>query len=156
VRVLAFDPGLARVGYSVIDGDFNSQKLIECGLIETSKDLELPERLSRIHTDAIEVANEYLPDCIAIEKLFFAKNAKTAMLVAHARGVLVMIAHHVGVPVVEYSPAEIKVAVTGSGSADKHQVGEMVKMLLELKSVPKPDDVADAVALGLCHLFSAR
>ena len=156
MKVLAFDPGLARVGYAVVEGDLNSYSLTECGLIETTAGTPFSERLANIHHDALEVANEFQPDCLAIEKLFFAKNAKTAMDVAQARGVLVMISFHLSIPVFEYSPAEVKVAVTGYGSADKHQVGEMVRTLFALPDAPKPDDVADACAIGLCHLFSVR
>ncbi|MEZ4813547.1 MAG: crossover junction endodeoxyribonuclease RuvC [Caldisericia bacterium] len=156
MRVLAFDPGIARVGYAIVDGDVSTQVMVECGLIETEAETPFPERLCRIHHDALDIADEFSPDLVAVEKLFFSKNTKTAMDVAHARGVLLMVPYHRNIPVFEYSPAEIKVAVTGSGSADKYQVGEMVKMLLKLQTVPKPDDVADAVALGLCHLFSVR
>jgi len=154
MRVLAFDPGLARVGYAVVEGGVNSQSLVECGLIETQPEISFPERLSSIHSDALDVAMDHNPDCVAIEKLFVAKNTKTAMDVAQARGVLVMLSFHIRVPIFEYSPAEVKVAVTSYGSADKYQVGEMVRTILGLGDRPRPDDVADACAIGLCHLFS--
>ncbi|HOO97445.1 MAG TPA: crossover junction endodeoxyribonuclease RuvC [Caldisericia bacterium] len=153
-RVLAFDPGLARVGFAAIDKNNDSYSLFECGLIETKPSLSVPERLFLIHKQALELAQRFKPDFIAVEELFFSKNTKTAIDVAQARGALLIVGHHTGLKVVEFTPAQVKQAVTSYGAADKHQVGEMVKLLLGLDYVPKPDDVADACAVGLCGLFT--
>ncbi|MBP7732600.1 MAG: crossover junction endodeoxyribonuclease RuvC [Caldisericia bacterium] len=156
MRILAVDPGLARVGWAVLDSQGRSIKLVECGLIETPAGGDVPHRLCIIHEKLTEVAKAHQAQQMAVEELFFAKNTTTAILVAQARGVILMVAHHVGIPVFEYKPNDVKIAVTSYGAADKAQVGAMVKMILGLQSVPKPDDVADACALGICHLFSVR
>lgn len=156
MRILAVDPGLARVGWAVLDSQGQSIKLVECGLIETPAGGEVPHRLCIIHEKLTEIARNHQAQQMAVEELFFAKNTTTAILVAQARGVILMVAHHVGIPVFEYKPNEVKLAVTSYGAADKTQVGSMVKMILGLQSVPRPDDVADACALGICHLFSVR
>jgi crossover junction endodeoxyribonuclease RuvC len=156
MRILAVDPGLARVGWAVLESQGQSIKLVEFGLIETPAGGEVPHRLCIIHEKLTEIAQRHQAQQMAVEELFFAKNTSTAILVAQARGVILMVAHHVGIPVFEYKPNEVKIAVTSYGAADKNQVGSMVKMILGLQSVPKPDDVADACALGICHLFSVR
>lgn len=156
MRILAVDPGLARVGWAVLENSGQSIKLVECGLIETPAGGDVPHRLCIIHEQLTDIAKRFQAQQMAVEELFFAKNTSTAILVAQARGVILMVAHHVGIPVFEYKPNDVKIAVTSYGAADKTQVGSMVKMILGLQSVPKPDDVADACALGICHLFSVR
>ena len=156
MRILAVDPGLARVGWAVLDSQGQSIKLVECGLIETPAGGDVPHRLCIIHEKLLEIAKTHNASQMAVEELFFAKNTTTAIVVAQARGVILMVAHHAGIPVFEYKPNEVKLAVTSYGAADKTQVGAMVKMILCLPQVPKPDDVADACALGICHLFSVR
>lgn len=156
MRILAVDPGLARVGWAVLESQGQSIKLVECGLIETPAGGEVPHRLCIIHEKLTEIAKKLQAQQMAVEELFFAKNTTTAIVVAQARGVILMVAHHVGIPVFEYKPNEVKIAVTSYGAADKTQVGSMVRMILGLQNVPKPDDVADACALGICHLFSVR
>lgn len=156
MRILAVDPGLARVGWAVLESQGQSIKLVECGLVETPAGGDVPHRLCIIHEQLLVIARKHQAQQMAVEELFFAKNTTTAILVAQARGVILMVAHHVGIPVYEYKPNEVKLAVTSYGAADKIQVGSMVRMILCLPDVPKPDDVADACALGICHLFSVR
>jgi crossover junction endodeoxyribonuclease RuvC len=156
MRILAVDPGLARVGWAVLESSGQSIKLVECGLIETPAGGDIPHRLCIIHEKLINIAKTHQVGQMAVEELFFAKNTTTAIVVAQARGVILMVGHHAGIPVYEYKPNEVKLAVTSYGAADKTQVGSMVRMILCLPEVPKPDDVADACALGICHLFSVR
>lgn len=156
MRTLAIDPGLARIGWAVIEFDGNTLKLIECGLVETPKGESLPTRLSLLSRKMGEIVERFKIDSVAVEELFFSTNAKTAIDVAQARGVLLMVGNNAGLPVYEYTPNQVKQAVTSNARADKFQVGQMVKMLLCLPEVPKPDDVADACALGICHCFSMR
>ncbi len=154
--ILGIDPGIAMVGYSVIQCTGNNFKALEYGLISTSSKMLLPERLKKVYEELTDVIEEYEPDDLAIEELFFNKNVKTAIMVAQARGVEVLAAVNKGLSVYEYTPLQIKQAVTGYGRADKNQVQEMVKMLLNLKEKPKPDDVADALAVAICHGSSLR
>ena len=156
MTVFSIDPGLARVGWAIIELKEGCLKLLECGLLQTPSDKSIQERLYLIHVGMMEKSNLHKIDHIAIEELFFSKNVKTAIDVAQARGVLMMLGHHLNVPVFEYTPKEVKTAVTSFGGADKYQVGQMVKMLLCLPEIPTPDDVADACAIGICHLFTAR
>ncbi len=156
MRILAVDPGLARVGWAVLDKSGQTIRLVDCGLVETPAGGEVPHRLCIIHEQLLDIAKKFQVSQMAVEELFFAKNTTTAILVAQARGVILMVAHHVEIPVFEYKPNEVKLAVTSYGAADKSQVGAMVRMILGLADVPKPDDVADACALGICHLFSVR
>ncbi|NTU61673.1 MAG: crossover junction endodeoxyribonuclease RuvC, partial [Caldiserica bacterium] len=143
MRILAVDPGLARVGWAVLENQGQSIKLICCGLIETPAGENIPHRLCIIHEKLIDIAKTHQVEQMAVEELFFAKNTTTAIVVAQARGVILMVGHHVGIPVYEYKPNEVKLAVTSYGAADKTQVGSMVRMILCLPEVPKPDDVAD-------------
>ncbi len=156
MKIIACDPGLARVGWAVVEGDGNSFKLCDCGLIETPMSLPIAGRLIHIHEGLKTVLEKHKVSQMALEELFFQKNVKTAIDVAQARGVMLLTAHIFGLPVFEYTPNQVKQAVTSNSRADKYQVGQMVKMLFGLPSPPKPDDVADACALGLCHLFCVR
>ncbi len=153
---LGIDPGTAIVGYAVVSEEHGALKLHVCDVITTSASLPFAERLKLIFHGLGEIIQEYHPEDVAIEELFFARNARTAIAVGHGRGVAILAAAEAGLPVSEYTPMQVKQAVQGYGSATKHQVGEMVRMLLKLDAVPKPDDAADAAAIAICHLHSAR
>ena len=150
--ILGFDPGLATLGYGVITTDAKKKpEMVDYGIISTPKDKNLAERLIMIEKGVKQIIETYKPDEIAIEELFFAKNVKTAISVAHARGVILLTANkHCG-RIFEYTPLQIKQALTGYGRADKNQIQQMVKTFLKLKSIPRPDDAADALAVALCH-----
>lgn len=149
--ILGIDPGIAIVGYSVVECKGNKFKAIEYGCIKTKAGVLFPDRIKTIYNRLIEIIDKYQPDDLAIEELFFNKNVKTAIKVGQARGVEILAAVNKGLSIYEYTPLQIKQAVVGYGRADKKQVQEMVKLLLNLKEVPKPDDVADALAVALCH-----
>ena len=143
--ILGIDPGIATVGYGLIDCVANKFKFLDYGTIQTTPDTDFPERLQIIYNQMQEIIKYYKPQDLAIEELFFNKNVKTAIMVGHARGVEVLAAQVMDVEVYEYTPLQIKQAVVGYGRAEKHQVQEMVKLLLNLKEIPKPDDAADAL-----------
>lgn len=147
---LGIDPGTARLGYGIIQGGLNP-KLIDAGLIETWPDEPMADRLVTLYDGVRELLAEYQPDVLAIEQLFFARNVTTAITVGQARGVVILAAAQSAVPVAEYTPSEIKQAVTGYGKADKPQMQEMVRMILKLNTIPQPDDAADALAVAICH-----
>ena len=154
MRILGIDPGFAIVGFGVLASEKGKQKLLSCGAVTTQAGLPLPTRLLQIENDMAQLFDTFRPDAMAIEELFFTNNVTTGIGVAQARGVILAAAERAGVPIFEYSPSEVKLAVTGYGKAEKRQVMDMVKRLLELKTVPKPDDAADAVAIALCHARS--
>lgn len=154
--ILGIDPGIAIVGYSIVQCKGNNLKAIDYGCITTASDLLFPDRLKIVYDRLTEIIEEYKPDDLAIEELFFNKNVKTAIKVGQARGVEILAAVNQGLKTYEYTPLQIKQAVTGYGRADKNQVQEMVKMLLNLKEKPKPDDVADALAVAICHGSSIK
>ncbi|MCO5214860.1 MAG: crossover junction endodeoxyribonuclease RuvC [Thermomicrobiales bacterium] len=147
---LGIDPGTARLGYGVIAGGMQPQ-LVDAGLIETWPDEPMSARLVTLYEGVVELIEEFHPDALAIEQLFFARNVTTAITVGQARGVVLLAAAQANVPIAEYTPSEIKYAIAGYGKADKPQMQEMVRMILNLKSVPQPDDVADALAIAICH-----
>lgn len=147
---LGIDPGTARLGYGLIRGGLKPA-LIDAGVIETWPDEPMPDRLVTLYEGVQELLEEFRPDVLAIEQLFFARNVTTAISVGQARGVVILAAAQSKVPVAEYTPSEIKQAVTGYGKADKPQMQEMVRMILHLNSVPQPDDAADALAVAICH-----
>ncbi|NLJ98784.1 MAG: crossover junction endodeoxyribonuclease RuvC [Tissierellia bacterium] len=149
--ILGIDPGLAIVGYGVIEYKGNRYRVIDYGCIRTEANILFPERLKIIYDELSTLIDKYNPEDLAIEELFFNKNVKTAIKVGQARGVEVLSAVNKGLDVYEYTPLQIKQAVVGYGRADKKQVQEMVKLLLNLKKVPKPDDAADALAVAICH-----
>lgn len=150
--ILGFDPGLATLGYGVIKKETHGKpQMIDYGIISTPKDENLAVRLSLLEKGIKQVIDTYKPDEIAMEELFFAKNVKTAIAVAHARGVLLLTANKECGRIYEYTPLQIKQALTGYGRAEKRQIQEMVKTRLGLKSIPRPDDAADALAVALCH-----
>lgn len=155
--IVGFDPGLATLGYGVINKELKRKpEMVDYGIISTPKDLSLPERLLLIEKGVKQVIEKFKPDEIAIEELFFAKNVKTGIEVAHARGVLLLTATKECGKIFEYTPLQIKQALTGYGRADKPQMQKMVKTLLNLKSIPKPDDAADALAVALTHAQTGR
>ena len=149
--ILGIDPGIAIVGYGVISSDGVKQKLIATGIIETPADHFVNERLKIIYDDLNEIIKMYKPTEVAIEELFFNTNSKTAIGVAEARGVILLCAKQNNLTIAEYTPIQVKNSVTGNGRAEKIQVQSMVKTILGLSSIPKPDDAADALALALCH-----
>ena len=156
--VLGIDPGTALCGYGVVEeeDDRGDLRLIEYGAIATSADLPLPERLQIVHANLVELIERRQPVAMAVEELFFARNVRTALSVGHARGVILLAAAQAGLAVYEYTPRQVKQAIAGYGSASKEQVQEMVRLVLNLDFVPEPDDAADAVAIAICHLHSAR
>lgn len=155
MRVLGIDPGLATIGIALADSVRGEAKHVRHGIIKTPAGDKLERRLLTISEDLTELINAYKPDCVAIEKLYFNKNVTTGIPVAHARGVLLMTAAKYALPIFEYSPQQVKMAVTGYGNAEKAQVMELTRQLMKLKSIPKPDDAADALALALCHIHSS-
>jgi crossover junction endodeoxyribonuclease RuvC len=151
VRVLGIDPGTGIVGFGVIDTDGYKHKMIEAGVIRTPAHQALELRLKTIYDSLLEIIKTNNPDVVVVERLFFARNVTTAISVSHARGVMLLAATNLGVPVAEYTPLQIKQALTGYGQADKSQIQEMVKIMLGLSERPKPDDCADALAAALTH-----
>lgn len=150
MRILGIDPGYAIVGYGIVDYQKNRFNVVGYGAITTKAKTPFEDRLSVIYEDMLEILKKYKPDRLSIEKLYFNTNSTTAIDVAQARGVIVLAAKQMGVKINEYTPLQVKQAVTGYGRAEKHQIMEMVKNLLCLKTVPKPDDTADALAVAIC------
>ena len=155
MRILGIDPGVATVGFGVIESDRGAQQMIQYGAITTSAGLPLATRLVQIAADLEQLIVQFRPDEIAIEELIFSKNITTGIAVAHARGVILYTAERLQVPIYEYTPMQVKQAVVGYGLAEKHQVMDMTRRLLKLRAVPKPDDAADALAIAICHARSA-
>lgn len=156
MRILGVDPGYAIVGFGVVDYAGANFAPIEYGAITTMAHEPFDKRLCSIDTDIREVLRRYEPDCMAIERLYFTTNQKTAIDVAQARGILVLAAAQKGLPVYEYTPLQVKQAVVGYGKAEKRQVMEMTQRILRLEQIPKPDDAADALAIAICHGHSCR
>ena len=156
MRVLGIDPGIAIVGYSILDYDNNKIKCLEYGWITTSSKSPLPDRLSFIYNEMNKIIDEFQPEDCAFEELFFNKNVKTAITVSQARGVEILSCINKNLCLYEYTPLQIKQAVVGYGRADKRQVQETVKTILKFNDIPKPDDAADAVAVALCHIFGSK
>jgi crossover junction endodeoxyribonuclease RuvC len=154
--ILGIDPGIAITGYGVIKYEGNKFTTIDYGAVLTSPKSSMPERLSIINRDLSDLIEKYKPDAFAVEELFFNKNVKTALTVGHARGVVLLTAYVHGLNIFEYTPLQVKQAVVGYGRADKSQIQQMVKILLNLKEIPKPDDVADALAIAVCHAHSCN
>ena len=149
--ILGIDPGLAIVGFGVIEkGKFKTQ-VIDYGVITTPKEDTLPVRLSKIYEGMCALIDKYQPEHVAIEELFFNTNTTTGISVAEARGVIILACINKGLKLFEYTPLQIKQALTSNGRADKQQVQFMVKAILNLKAIPKPDDAADGLAVALCH-----
>ena len=155
MRVFGIDPGSERTGYGCVETDGGRHALIVCGAIAASPHDSFPDRLARIHAELRTLLRAHRPDCVAIENVFHAVNVRSALKLGHARGVAMLAAVEAGCPIAEYSPAEIKRAVVGYGRAEKQQVGQMVKLLLGLSTVPRPHDATDALAVAICHAHCA-
>jgi len=155
MRILGIDPGVAIVGFGVVDSEGGTQRMVQYGAINTPANTPLAARLVQIEQDLMERLQQFKPDEVAIEELFFSKNITTGIAVAHARGVILATVEKAGIPLYEYTPMQVKQAVVGYGLAEKNQVMDMTKRLLKLRSVPKPDDAADALAIAICHARSA-
>jgi crossover junction endodeoxyribonuclease RuvC len=154
VRIFGIDPGSTRTGYGCVETDGTRHRLLICGAFAPPARSTFPERLHVIHDGLTRLLRETTPDCVVVENLFYSRNVRSALQLGHARGVALLAAVQAGLPVVEYTPAEIKLAVVGYGRADKVQIQQMVKLLLGLKAVPTPHDAADALAAALCHVHS--
>jgi len=155
LRILGIDPGLAIIGFGFIDKRGHALTPVQYGSITTEAHTDVAKRLRIVYDAMVELIDRYKPDAVAIEKLFFNRNVTTALTVGQARGVLMLVAEQKGLPIGEYTPLQVKQAIVGYGIAEKRQVQEMVKMFLRLSAVPKPDDVADALAVAICHAHSA-
>ena len=155
MRILGIDPGVATIGFGVVDAERGNQQLVRYGVITTPAGLPLSHRLLQIDRDMEELIHTFHPDEMAVEELFFTKNITTGIAVAHGRGVILLAAEKLGVPIFEYTPMQVKQAVVGYGGADKRQVMLMTQRLLNMKEIPRPDDAADALAIAICHGRSA-
>ena len=152
MRVFGIDPGSERTGFGCVETDGARHRIVTCGVIAAVPQASFPEKLLQIHARLTALLTECRPDCVAIENLFHAVNVRSALKLGHARGVAMLAAVEFGVPVMEYTPAEIKRAVVGYGRAEKHQVQHMVKLILGLAVTPSPHDAADALAVAICHV----
>ncbi|MCX7855956.1 MAG: crossover junction endodeoxyribonuclease RuvC [Anaerolineae bacterium] len=156
MRVLGIDPGTATTGYGVVEETEEGLRALACGVVTTPPDLPLPQRLQAIYRELRRLVQEWRPEAAAVEELYFNVNVRTAMSVGQARGVALLAMADEGLTVAEYGPGEVKQAITGYGGAEKRQMQEMVRLLLGLPAVPQPDDAADALAVAICPLHSAR
>lgn len=150
MRILGIDPGIADTGYGLIEVKGSTMKCLEYGSIRTRANSALPKRLNKIYTDLNNIIKKHKPDTIGVEQLFFCNNVKTALIVGQARGVVLLLAEQHDLPFQEFTPLQVKQAVAAYGQAGKAQVQKMVKLLLNLKEIPKPDDAADALAVAIC------
>lgn len=155
MRVFGIDPGSVRTGYGCVDSDGSRHQLVTFGVIAAAPGASFPDKLHAIHRTLTQLIATHRPDCVVIENVFHAKNARSALLLGHARGVAMLAAVEADLPVVEYTPAEVKLAIVGYGRAEKAQMQQMVKLLLGLDTVPSPHDAADALAIAICHLHTA-
>ncbi|HEY2433851.1 MAG TPA: crossover junction endodeoxyribonuclease RuvC [Vicinamibacterales bacterium] len=155
MRIFGIDPGSERTGYGCVETDGRRHRLLACGAITAPASASFAVRLQHIQQGLLRLLAEQQPDCVAVEDIFYARNVRSALRLGHARGVALVAAAAAGVPIAEYSPAEIKRAVVGFGRAEKPQVGQMVKLLLGLDAAPSPHDAADALAVAICHIHSA-
>ena len=155
MKIFGIDPGSERTGYGCVEHTGSRHHLVICGSLAAPATATFPERLKHIHAGLVALLAESRPDCVAVESIFHARNARSALKLGHARGVALLAACEAGLPVVEYAPAEIKRAVVGYGRAEKPQVQQMVKLLLGLDLPPSPHDVADALAVAICHLHNS-
>ena len=154
MRIFGIDPGSERTGYGCVETEGSRHRLVISGAIASPAGASFPDKLMTIHARLTVLLQDCRPDCVAIENLFYATNARSALKLGHARGVAMLAAVEAGVTVFEYTPAEIKRAVVGYGRAEKHQVQQMVKLILGLAEVPSPHDAADALAVAICHVHS--
>lgn len=155
MRIFGIDPGSDRTGYGCIESLGSRHRLVICGSLAAPTRAAFPDKLKFIHAGLCALLARHRPACVAVESIFHARNARSALKLGHARGVALLAASEAGVPVIEYAPAEIKRAVVGYGRAEKHQVQQMIKVLLGLDTAPSPHDVADALAVAICHLHSS-
>lgn len=155
MRILGIDPGIATIGFGLVESERNKIRLIRCGVITTPAHTSLASRLELLYNDLGELLDAFKPDAVSIEELFFNTNITTGIAVAHGRGVILLACQRAGVEIYEYTPLQVKQAVVGYGRAEKKQVMEMVRRICGLVSAPHPDDAADAVALALCHARSS-
>ena len=151
MRIFGIDPGSERTGYGCIESAGSRHRLIDCGSLAAPARAPFCDKLRVIHAGLAALLERHHPECVAIEDIFYARNVRSALKLGHARGVALLAASQAGVPIVEYSPAEIKRAVVGYGRAEKHQMQEMVRLLLGLETAPSPHDAADALAVAVCH-----
>ncbi|MBR3269470.1 MAG: crossover junction endodeoxyribonuclease RuvC [Oscillospiraceae bacterium] len=156
MRILGIDPGYATVGFGVVDYQGFSFRTLEYGAILTEAHSDFSQRLSQIYTDMLFILEKYRPQALSVEKLFFNTNKTTGIMVAEARGVILLACAQKDVPVFEYTPLQVKSAVVGYGKAEKKQVMDMTRRILHLSEIPKPDDAADALALAICHGHCAK
>lgn len=156
IVILGIDPGTATTGFGVIHKENGEISFVDCGIIKTSPKTSFPNRLLEIEKDLSSIIKKHKPDSVAIEKIFFAKNTKTAIDVGHARGVAMLVAEKNKKTISEYTPLQVKQAITGYGGAEKKQIQQMVKCLLKLEKIPKPDDASDALAIAICHSQSNK
>jgi crossover junction endodeoxyribonuclease RuvC len=154
VRVFGIDPGSERTGYGCVETDGSRHRIVICGAISSPALASFPDKLHRIHRELTRLITQCQPACVAVENLFHSVNVRSALKLGHARGVAVLAAVEAGVPVFEYTPAEIKRAIVGYGRAEKPQVQHMIKLLLGLSAVPSPHDAADALAVAICHVHA--
>ena len=154
--ILGIDPVIGRMGYGVIKIQDSRIMIQDFGCVETDAKSKIEMRLFQIHQELNKIMKEYKPDVLAIEELFFGANAKTALIVGQARGVVLLLAGQHNISLAVYTPLQVKIALTGYGRAEKAQIGQMVKVLLKLPNIPKPDDTADALAVALTHAFSQK
>ncbi|WP_028547701.1 crossover junction endodeoxyribonuclease RuvC [Paenibacillus sp. UNC451MF] len=155
MRIMGIDPGIAIVGFGFIDKQGSRLVPVQYGCVTTEAHTDGALRLKMVYDATVQLIEKYKPDAVAIEKLFFNRNVTTAFTVGQARGVMMLAAVQQGIPIGEYTPLQVKQAVVGYGKAEKKQVQEMVRMFLNLSAVPKPDDVADALAVAICHAHSS-
>lgn len=151
MKILGIDPGTATTGFGLIDKEGQKLTKLDYGVISTPKTMPMPERLQMLYEDLTELVKSSKPESVAVEKLFFTNNITTAMSVSQARGVVLLVAQQQKLKIAEYTPLQVKMSVTGYGQAEKKQVQEMVKRILKLSVIPKPDDAADALAIAICH-----
>ncbi|MGS0764980.1 crossover junction endodeoxyribonuclease RuvC [Syntrophomonas curvata] len=156
MRALGIDPGTATTGYGIVDYLAGREKLVHYGTIRTAAEMDMPIRLCRIKGELDRLLQEYQPDVVAVEELFYHRNSKTVITVAQSRGVVLMTAAAAGLPIAEYTPLQVKQSVVGYGNADKRQVQIMVQRILAMNEMPRPDDAADALAVAICCLHSYR
>ncbi|PZE19446.1 crossover junction endodeoxyribonuclease RuvC [Paenibacillus xerothermodurans] len=155
MRIMGIDPGIAIVGFGLIDKQGSRLVPVQYGCIQTEAHTDSAKRLQMVYDATVQLIDTYKPDAVAIEKLFFNRNVTTAMTVSQARGILLLAAVQKGLEIGEYTPLQVKQAIVGYGKAEKKQVQEMARMFLHLSAVPKPDDVADALAVAICHAHSS-
>ncbi len=156
MKILGIDPGYAIMGYGVIELKGNQFDVCGFGAVTTDASMPMPDRLKHLYSQMMDIIREFAPDVVAIEELFFNTNSKTALLVGQARGVAILSGANSGLEIYEYTPLQVKQGVVGYGRADKKQIQSMVKTILSLDSVPKPDDTADALAVAICHAHSCQ